>query len=55
VRKTSDRLSQATSKEEKMKKRNRFAPGWDEQRVRAVLEQYEAQTQEEAVAEHVAA
>ena len=33
-----------------MKKRNRFPPGWDEQRVRAVLERYETQTEEEAVA-----
>ena len=38
-----------------MKKRNRFPPGWDEQRVRAVLEHYEAQTEEEAVAEDEAA
>ena len=53
--KTTDRLSQATSKEEKMKKKNRFPPGWDEQRVRAVLEHYEAQTEEEAVAEDEAA
>ena len=38
-----------------MKKRNRFPPGWDEQRVRAVLERYETQTEEEAVAEDEAA
>jgi hypothetical protein len=38
-----------------MKKSNRFPPGWDEQRVRAVLEHYEAQTEEEAVAEDEAA
>ena len=38
-----------------MKRRNRFPPGWDEQRVRAVLEHYEAQTEEEAVAEDEAA
>ncbi len=38
-----------------MKKRNRFPPGWDEQRVRAVLEHYETQTEEEAVAEDEAA
>jgi len=38
-----------------MKKKNRFPPGWDEQRVRAVLEHYEAQTEEEAVAEDEAA
>ena len=38
-----------------MKKRNRFPPGWDEQRVRAVLEHYETQTEGEAVAEDEAA
>ncbi len=32
-------------------KRNRFPPGWDEERVRKVLEHYENQTDEEAVAE----
>lgn len=30
---------------------NRFPPGWDEERVRRVLEHYEQQTDEEAVAE----
>lgn len=30
---------------------NRFPPGWDERRVRAVLEHYEGQSEEEAVAE----
>ena len=29
----------------------RFPPGWNEQRVRDVLEHYEAQTDEEALAE----
>jgi hypothetical protein len=40
-----------------MKKRveSRFPPGWDEQRVRDVLEHYETQTEEEAVAEDEAA
>jgi F0F1-type ATP synthase membrane subunit b/b' len=38
-----------------MKKRNRFPPGWDEKRLRAVLEHYEAQTEEEAAAEDEAA
>ena len=38
-----------------MMKKKRFPPGWDEQRVRAVLEHYEAQTEEEAVAEDEAA
>ena len=32
-------------------KENRFPPGWNEQRVRDVLEHYEAQTDEEALAE----
>jgi hypothetical protein len=36
-------------------KANKFPPGWDEQRVRKVLEHYEAQTEEEAVAEDEAA
>ncbi len=34
-----------------MKSENRFPPGWDEQRVLAVLEHYETQSEEEAVAE----
>lgn len=33
----------------------RFPPGWDEERVRAVLAQYEHQTAEEAVGEDEAA
>ncbi len=36
-------------------KKNQFPPGWDEQRVRRVLEHYESQTEEEAVAEDEAA
>ena len=32
-------------------KQSKFPPGWDEERVRRVLEHYEAQTDEEAVAE----
>ncbi|MFZ1098613.1 MAG: hypothetical protein WAN26_04310 [Steroidobacteraceae bacterium] len=32
-------------------KQPKFPPGWDEQRVRRVLEHYESQTDEEAVAE----
>jgi len=32
-------------------KQSRFPPGSDEQRVRRVLEHYESQTEEEAVAE----
>jgi hypothetical protein len=31
--------------------KNRFPPGWDEARVRSVLDHYEQQTDEEAVAE----
>ena len=38
-----------------MKAENRFPPGWDEERVRDVLEYYESQTEEEAVAELEAA
>lgn len=38
-----------------MKKINEFPSGWDERRVREVLEHYENQTDEEAVAEHEAA
>ncbi len=34
---------------------NRFPEGWDEQRVRQVLEHYEHQTEDEAVAEDEAA
>ena len=30
---------------------NRYPPGWDEQRVLRVLEHYDAQTDEEALAE----
>lgn len=33
----------------------KFPPGWDEERVRRVLEHYEGQTEEEAVAEDEAA
>ena len=35
--------------------KNRFPPGWDEERVRGVLDHYEHQTEEEAVAEDEAA
>jgi hypothetical protein len=38
-----------------MKKRNRFPKGWNEARVREVLDHYESQTEEEAVAEDEAA
>lgn len=32
-------------------KQSNFPPGWDENRVRKVLDHYETQTEEEAVAE----
>lgn len=38
-----------------MKKQDEFPPGWDEARVRRVLEHYEAQTDVAAVAEDEAA
>lgn len=38
-----------------MKNTNNFPPGWDEERVRSVLEYYESQTDDEAVAEAEAA
>lgn len=38
-----------------MSQQNRFPPGWDEEKVRSVLAQYEGQTEEEAVAEDEAA
>lgn len=34
---------------------NQFPPGWDEARVRGVIEYYENQTEEDAVAEDEAA
>ena len=33
-------------------KQTKFPPGWDEARVREVIEYYENQTEDEAVAEH---
>lgn len=48
------RLSKARPKEEKMSK-NKFPPGWDEERVRRVLAHYEDQSEEEALAEDEAA
>ena len=36
-------------------KQSRYPVGWDEERVRRVLEHYEAQSDEEAVAEDEAA
>ncbi len=42
-------------KQETEMKQNKFPPDWDEQRVRAVIEHYERQTDDEAVAEYQAA
>ena len=36
-------------------RQSKFPPGWDEQRVREVLAHYEAQSEDEAVAEDEAA
>ena len=36
-------------------KQSKFPPGWDKQRVRKVLEHYESQSEEEAMAEDEAA
>lgn len=36
-------------------KRQKFPPGWNEERVRKVLAHYESQTEDEAVAEDEAA
>ncbi len=36
-------------------RKNKFPPGWNEERVRRVLAHYEQQTEEEAVAEDEAA
>ncbi len=36
-------------------KQSRFPKGWDEERVKRVLDHYESQTEEEAVAEDEAA
>jgi hypothetical protein len=37
------------------KRKQKFPPGWDEARVRRVLEYYESQTEAEAIAEDEAA
>ena len=34
---------------------NRFPPGWDDERVRSVIDHYESQTEDEALAEDEAA
>jgi hypothetical protein len=38
-----------------MSESNRFPKGWDEERVRRLMDHYERQTEEEAVAEDEAA
>jgi hypothetical protein len=53
-RKTFNRLPKAPREKRKMKA-NQFPPGWNEERVRRVLEHYETQSEEEAVAEDEAA
>jgi hypothetical protein len=47
--------SPATSEEETRTKKNEFPPGWDEARVKRLLEHYETQSDEAAVAEDEAA
>ncbi len=47
-------LLRPTTQEKKMKK-SEFPPGWDEERVRDVIDFYENQTDEEAAREHEAA
>ena len=38
-----------------MKEVNRFPPGWDEERVRALIRHYDEQTEAESIAEDEAA
>jgi hypothetical protein len=45
----------AAQEEEANMKQSQFPPGWDEAKVRRVLEHYETQTEDEAVAEDEAA
>jgi hypothetical protein len=45
----------AMEAEEKRMRQVKFPPGWDEERVRRVLEQYEAQSDEEVMVEDEAA
>ena len=54
-RKTFDGLQKAATSERRAMGQNKFPPGWDEQRVQKVLENYEEQTEEETVAEDEAA
>lgn len=50
-----DSLSAAAPSEGKKMRKNKFPPGWNEERVRRVLAHYEEQTEEESVAEDEAA
>ena len=54
-RKTVEGLSTSPEEENQMTKKTNFPPGWDELRVKRVLEHYEAQSQIEALAEDEAA
>jgi hypothetical protein len=46
---------QAPPAQEAGMSQNRFPPGWDEERARRLIEHYESQTEDEAVAEDEAA
>ena len=50
-----ERLSLASTGEKTAMNQKRFPPGWDEERVRRVLEHYDEQSDVEAVAEDEAA
>ena len=52
---STDRGPSRTRRLEEKMKQSRYPVGWDEERVRRVLEHYEAQSDEEAVAEDEAA
>jgi len=54
-RKTTQSISASSPEEIEMKKQGKFPPGWDEERVKRVLEHYESQSEDEAVAEDEAA
>ena len=49
------RISQAHEKERQMSPKANFPQGWDEERVRGVLQHYETLTEDEAVREDEAA
>jgi hypothetical protein len=54
-RKTSKSISASKPKEKMTMKQSRYPKGWDENRVKRVLDHYENQTEDEAVAEDEAA